>query len=84
MKDNADETPLTTPMTTPASAETIAEMAHDMAKTRLIEMPSDCATCWSNAVARIARPIFENLKNQAKPIITAIEIIGRGYETRSR
>ena len=52
-------TPFTTPTTTPATAETTAEIAHDMAKTRGTDTPSDCATCWSKAVARMASPCFE-------------------------
>ena len=35
----------------------------------------DWAACWSKAVARIARPMRENLKNQAKPSMIMIEMI---------
>ena len=59
--------------TTPATVETVAEIAHATAKTFFTEMPSDCATCWLKAVARIASPYFEALKNQAIPPIIAIE-----------
>src|SRR6202163_1618432 len=71
--DRPDETPLTTATTTPATADTVAEIAHAIANTLLTEMPSDCATCWLKAVARMARPYFEARKNQAMPIIIAIE-----------
>ena len=64
---------MTTATTTPATAETVAEIAHAMAKTLFTEMPSDCATCWLNAVARIARPYFEKRKNHAIPTIIASE-----------
>ena len=64
---------MTTATTTPATAETIAEIAQAIANTFLTEMPSDCATCWLKAVARIARPYFEARKNQAMPIIIATE-----------
>ncbi len=36
------------------------------------EMPMDCATCWEKAVARMARPMREYLKNQAKPAMMAM------------
>jgi len=64
---------LTTATTTPATAETVAEIAHAIANTVLTEMPSDCATCWLNAVARMARPYFETRKNQAMPTIIATD-----------
>ena len=51
----------------PATADTTAEIAQDMAKTRGTETPRLCATCWSKAVARIARPCLLAVKNQAKP-----------------
>src|ERR1700730_8707680 len=71
--DRPDDTPLTTATTTPATAETVAEIAHAIANTLLTEMPSDCATCWLKAVARIARPYLETRKNQAMPTIIATE-----------
>ena len=64
---------MTTATTTPATADTVAEIAHAMANTLFTEMPSDCATCWLNAVARIARPYLEKRKNHAIPIIIATE-----------
>ena len=42
-----------------------------MANTVLTETPSDCATCWSKAVARIARPYLDARKNHAMAIIMA-------------
>ena len=44
-----------------------------MANTFFTEMPSDCATCWSNAVARMASPCLVARKNQAMPAIIASE-----------
>ena len=46
-----------------------------MANTRGTDTPSDCATCWSKAVARIASPCLEAVKNQAKPAMMAMEIV---------
>src|SRR6476660_5232252 len=71
--DRPDDTPLTTATTQPATAETVAEIAQAIANTVLTEMPSDCATCWLKAVARIASPYFEVRKNHAIPIIIASE-----------
>src|ERR1700724_2985281 len=68
-----DDTPLTTATTTPATADTVAEIAHAIANTFLTEIPKDCATCWLNAVARIARPYFETRKNHAMPSIIATD-----------
>ena len=45
-----------------------------MAKTCGTETPSDCATCWSKAVARIASPCFDAVKNQAKPAMMSTEM----------
>ncbi|MNV87611.1 hypothetical protein D3C71_1817480 [compost metagenome] len=73
-KESAEDTPLTTPTVTPATADTMAEMAQLIANMWRTEMPSDCATCWSKAVARIARPIREYLKNQPKPAMIRIEM----------
>ena len=64
---------MTTATTTPATAETVAEIAQAIANTLFTEMPSDCATCWLKAVARIARPYLEARKNQAMPIIMATD-----------
>ena len=64
---------MTTATTTPATAETVAEIAQAIANTLFTEMPSDCATCWLKAVARIASPYFETRKNQAMPIIIATD-----------
>src|SRR5437867_12883695 len=50
----------------PPSAETTVAMHHDSAKMPLTLTPSDCATCWLSAVARMAVPIRENLKNSEK------------------
>jgi len=71
--DRPEETPLTTATTTPATAETVAEIAQAIANTLFTDMPSDCATCWLNAVARIASPYFDARKNQAIPIIIATD-----------
>ena len=73
-KERAEDTPLTVPTTTPATADTMAEIAQLSAKTLRTEMPSDCATCWLKAVARIARPILEYLKNQPKPAMMNSEM----------
>src|SRR5688572_1024165 len=73
-KESAGETPLTTPTTTPARADTIAEIPHERAKTCRTEMPSDWATCWLNAVALMASPMREYLKNQAKLAMIAMLI----------
>src|SRR5690606_25587153 len=54
--------------------DTTAEIAQAIANTDLTDMPRLCATCWLNAVARIARPRRENLKNQAKPAMITTEI----------
>ena len=67
--ERPDDTPLTMATTTPASAETVAEIAQAMANTLFTETPSDCATCWSKAVARIARPNLVTRKNHAMPIM---------------
>src|SRR5262249_61776915 len=69
------ETPWTPAPTTPATAETVAEIAQAIANTFFTEMPSDCATCWLKAVARIARPYLETRKNQAMPIIIRTDTI---------
>ena len=61
------------PTTTPATADTAAEMPQESANTWRTEMPRDCATCWLKAVARMARPMREYLKNQAKPAMIASE-----------
>ena len=68
------DTPDTRPTTTPASAETTAEIAQDTANTCRTDTPRLCATCWSNAVARMARPSREYLKNQAKPAMITSEM----------
>ena len=61
-------------MTTDSAAVPLkALIAQAIANTVLTEMPSDCATCWLNAVARIASPHFETLKNHAMPIIISTE-----------
>src|SRR5439155_24681191 len=65
--------PWTTATTTPATAETVAGIAHAMAKTLFTDMTSDCATCWLNAVARMARPYLDRRKNHAIPTIIANE-----------
>src|SRR5918998_1320098 len=62
------------PRMTAATEETTAEIAQDMANTFGTETPSDCATCWSKAVARIASPCFEAVKNQAKPAMISTEM----------
>ena len=56
-----------------ATADTVAEIAQAIANTLLTEMPSDCATCWLNAVARMARPYLDIRKNHAMPAIIATE-----------
>ena len=40
----------------PPAAETTAAMLQESAKMRRTEMPIDCATCWTAAVARMAMP----------------------------
>src|SRR3989442_1949909 len=50
----------------PPSAETTVAMHHDSAKTPFTLTPRDCATCWLSAVARMAVPTRENLKNSEK------------------
>ncbi len=62
------------PTTMPATDDTTAEIAQAIANTLRTEMPSDCATCWLKAVARMASPCFEYWKNQAKPAIMATEM----------
>ena len=49
--------------------------AQAIANTVFTEIPRLWATCWLNAVARIARPSRENLKNQAKPTMMISETI---------
>src|SRR5438445_11864125 len=58
----------------PPSAETTVAMHHDSAKTPLTLTPSDCATCWLSAVARMAVPISENLKNSEKPASSTMTV----------
>src|SRR4029078_4277178 len=71
--DRPEETPLTTATPLPATAEPVAEIAQAIANTLFTDMPSDCATCWLNAVARIASPYFDKRKDQDMPIIIATE-----------
>ena len=56
----------------PASADTTVAMHHDSAKIHFTLTPSDSATCWLSAVARIAIPVVENLKNTENAASRAI------------
>src|SRR5207244_4041555 len=50
----------------PPTAETTVAMHHDSAKTPLPPTPSDCATCWSSAVARTPVPLSHYLRDSEK------------------
>ena len=58
------DTPLTIAITTPAVADTVAAIPQLMANTCFTEIPKLCAICWSKAVARMAKPYLECLKNK--------------------
>src|SRR5206468_3473537 len=64
--------PRTLPRMIPPSADTTVAMHHDSAKIRLTLTPSESATCWLSAVARIAMPVVEKRKNTEKPASSAM------------
>ena len=47
----------------PPRVDTTVAMHHDSAKIHFTLTPSDWATCWLSAVARMAMPVRENRKN---------------------
>src|SRR5262249_40372049 len=54
-----------------ASADTTVAMHQDTAKIHLTLTPSDSATCWLSAVARIAIPVDEKRKKTENPASSA-------------
>ncbi len=62
--------------------ETTAEITQDRAKMLLTEIPIDWATCWLNAVARIATPALEYLKKTEKTASRKTE--STKHQTNSR
>src|SRR5262249_60233410 len=69
--------PRTLPRMIPPRVDTTVAMHHESAKTHFTLTPSDSATCWLSAVARMAIPVEEKRKkteNAARSAITTTKL----------